>query len=148
VFRRRQRYVFRKRSIRERTLGPAIGLLIVVAGLVLFVPWLTLSSADEEAPKVEDSKDQTEQPSTEDQPEQEPETNRLEDEIARDVAPSEEGGASNESLPPSPFQPLPPPPVQAPSLPPTPPPSLPSMEVPTDFFPPSDYWDYYYEPSY
>ncbi len=148
MFRRRRRYVFRKRSIHERALGPAIGLLIVVSGLVLFVPWLTLSSADEETLKVEDSKDQTEQPSTKDQPKQEPETYRSEDEKVREVAPFSEGGGSNESLPPSPLQPLPPPPVQAPSLPPTPPPSLPVVGAPADFSPPSGYWDYYYEPGY
>jgi hypothetical protein len=152
VFRRRRRHVFRKRSLGERVFGPAIGLLAVVAGLVLFVPWLTLSSADNDVPKVEDSQDQAEQAAAEDHPEQETETDRSEDEKAREDLPSEEVGALDDPLPPSPSRSSPSSPVQAPSLPSTPPPSPPGVQDPGVFSTPNGYWDYdnwvYYEPAY
>lgn len=174
MFRRHRRYVFRKRSLSERILGPAIGLLVVVAGLALFMPSLTFSSAIEDVLKVDDSHDQTEQASTEDQPEQqtetdhpedqpkqEAETDRSEDEKTREYAPSEELGTSDDPLPPSTVRPSPSPPVQAPSLPAqtpslasTPPPSSSGVQDPGVFSTPYDYWDYdyyywgYYEPDY
>src|SRR5919112_4444986 len=155
---KRQRYVFRKRSIQDRVLWPIVGILVIV-GLFWFLPWQSLSpEAVEDTPESVASKDQSEQASAEDKPEQadneeskrdrpeqETSSDRPKDESAPEETPPEEEGASNDLSPPS----LPPaaqlfPPPQAPS----PPATLGVEEVPRTSLSPNDYWypgpDYWY----
>ena len=84
--RKRQRYVFRKHSRRDRVLWPVVGTLILV-GLMWLLPWQSLSSVgildtlrsvaaedqSEQGPVVDQTEqasaeDQTEQPDEQDQP--------------------------------------------------------------------------------
>ncbi len=151
--------MFRKRSSPSRVLWPVIGIL-VVTGLVWFMPWPTLSSVNvEDAPNVEASIDQPEQaftkdppelPATDEQPEQEKSTKDqpIDEEVPEDIpSPPREEGSSNELLSPSPL------PAQ-PSLSSTPPLSPPRAEEDLgNYLPPDDYWYYdpgysYYEPDY
>src|SRR5919206_1787488 len=105
VWRKRRRYVFRKRSMRSRILWPVI-VILVVAGLIWFIPWLALSSMGVDAPEVETSKDQPEQADITDQPKDE--------KALENTLPSKEEGISNNSpLPPPPLPPPPPPPPPA-----------------------------------
>jgi hypothetical protein len=141
-----------KRGLRSHILWPVIGVL-VVAGLIWFMPWSALSSVVVgDTPEIEASKDEPEEASTEDQPEQAAtEDHPEQEEIAEDPpkdeevsvdtpSPPQEQGSSNNLLSPSPL------PAQ-PSLPSPPPPSpLIEEEVPENFLPPDDYW--YYEPGY
>jgi outer membrane biosynthesis protein TonB len=157
---RKQRYMFRKRNRRTGVLWLVISILVVAIGLIWFMPWLTFSSMNVEAPKVDASKDQPEQGASEDRPK---------DEIAlEDSPPPMEEEFSNNPPPPPvqapdpPVQASAPPPAQTPSLPSTPTPSPPRVEeVPKSFLPPNDSWDYganywdytpdyywYYEPDY
>jgi hypothetical protein len=142
---RKRRYMFRKRNRRSRVLWLVISILVVAIGLIWLIPWLTLSSMNAEAPKVDVSTDQPEQGASKDQPE---------DEIAlEDSPPPMEEEVSNNLPPPSPppaqapapppVQASAPPPAQTPSLPSTPAPSPPRVEeVPKNFLPPNGYWDY------
>ena len=67
---KRQRYVFRKRSRRGRIFWLLVGTLMLV-GLFWFIPWQTLSSVEiQDTLKSVASKDQPEQAPVEDQPEQ------------------------------------------------------------------------------
>ena len=152
---RKRRYMFRKRNRRSRVLWLVISILVVAIGLIWLIPWLTFSSMNVEAPKVDASKDQPEQGTSEDQ---------LKDEIApEDSPPPMEEEVSNNPPSPSPppvqaSSPPPqasaPPPAQTPSLPSTPTPSPPRVEeVPKNFSPANGYWDYGanywdYEPDY
>ena|SRR5215210_277480 len=160
VWRKRRRYMFRKRSSPSRLLWPVIGIL-VVTGLIWFMPWPTMSSVDvEDTPKVEISRDQPEQAftkdppelvATEDQPEQQEATKDQpeDEEVAEDTPssspPPKEEASSNKLLSPSPL------PAQPP-LPSPPSPSPPKVEeVPEKYLPPNDYWNddsgySYYDP--
>lgn len=163
VWRKRQRYVFRKRSMRGRALRLVIGVLVVM-GLIWLMPWSTLSSVDVDEPEVdtsEGSEDLPEQAAIDEQPEQESAEDRPQDENApqEDAPPpeEEEEGASNNPPPPSSPSVRPPSSSTAqPSLPPPSPPSPPRVEEvsenvlsPSDYrdydywdYEPSDYWDY------
>ena len=144
--------MFRKRRSPGRLLWPIIGIL-VVTGLIWFMPWPTLSSLDvEDAPKVEISQDQPEQAftkdppeltATNDQPEQEEisEDQPTVEETPKDnPPPKKEEGSPNKLLSPSPLPAQP----SSPSPPPLPPPRV--EEDPGNYLPPNDYW--YYEPDY
>jgi hypothetical protein len=158
VWRKRRRYMFRKRSSPSRLVWPLI-VILVLTGLIWFMPWPTLSLVDvEDAPKVETSKDQPEQAFTKDPPElvatndqaeqQEFTEDQPKDEEVPEDTPSpppKEEESSNKlvSLSPLPAQP---------PLPSPPSPSPPRVEeVPEIYLPPNDYWyddsSYsYYEP--
>jgi hypothetical protein len=158
VWRKRQRYLFRKRRSPSRLLWPLI-VILVVTGLIWFMPWPTLSSMDvEDAPKVEISKDQPEQAFTKDPPElvatngqaeqQEFTEDQPKDEEVPEDTPSpppKEEGPSNKLTYPSPLPaqpPLPSPPSLSPSR---------VEQVPEIYLPPNDYWSddsgySYYEP--
>ena len=156
MWRKRQRYLFRKHSRWGRILWLVAGSLIVV-GLVWSVPWSTLSSVDlDYAPKSEASQDQPEQASaedqpeqadnegsTEDQPEQESTGEQSEEEKAPEATPSKEEGASSDlsssSSSSSPSAQVSPPP-QAPS------PTPRVQQVQMASLLPNDYW--YPEPDY
>jgi hypothetical protein len=150
VWRKRRRYVFRKRRLSSHILWPVIGIVVVVA-LIWFMPWSALSSVDaEDASKVEISKDQPEQAFTKDPPElvamndqpeqQESAEDQPEVEDTPKDNPPKQEGISNKLLSSSPL------PAQ-PSLPSPPAPSPPRVEeVPKSYLPPDDYW--YYEPDY
>ena len=149
MWRKRRRYVFRKRSSPSRLLWPVIGIL-VVTGLIWFMPWPPLSSVDvEDTPKVEISKDQPEQAftkdppdlvATKDQPEPQAsvEDQPKDEEVPEDTTPSpppppKEEASSNKPLSPSPL------PAQ-PSLPSPPPYTSPSVEEDSgNYLPPNDY---------
>jgi len=144
VWRKRQRYLFRKRRSPSRLLWPLI-VILVVTGLIWFIPWPTLSSMDvEDAPKVEISKDQPEQAFTKDPPELAATNDQAEQQEFTEDQPKEEE-SSNKLVSPSPL------PAQPP-LPSPPSPSPPRVEeVPEIYLPPNDYWyddsSYsYYEP--
>ena len=150
VWRKRQHYVFRKRSMGRRILWPGIGILVIL-GLIWLIPWLTLSSVDvEDAAKVEASKDQLKQAAREDQPEQETKRDQLIDEQALEggsTSPPKEIGISSNSQPPSASTQLSPPVAQTSPAPSPPPPSpFKVEEVPKNLLAPSDYS--YYDPSY
>src|SRR5918997_3704546 len=147
---KRQRYVFRKRSRRGRIFWLLVGTLMLV-GLFWFIPWQTLSSVEiQDTLKSVASKDQPEQAPVEDQPEQadtqaQPGQDRTTDlprnEAALEGTPSKEERASNAPVFPSPPAAQLSPPPQAPST--------PAVEpVPPNFLPPNDYWypesDYWY----
>ena len=158
MWRKRRRYVFRKRSSPSRLLWPVIGIL-VVTGLIWFMPWPTLSSVDvEDTPKVEIAKDQPEQAFTKDSPDlvatkDQPELQASVEEQPKDEEvpedtpspPPKEEGSSIKPLSPSPL------PAQ-PSLPSPPPYTPPSVEEdPGNYSPPVDYWNddsgySYYDP--
>ena len=154
MWRKRQHYVFRKRSMSRRVLWPGIGIL-VASGLIWLIPWPTLSSVDvEDAARVEASKDQLDQAASEDQPEQETKRDQPKDEQALEgnPPPPKEIEISSNSLPPSASTQLSPPVAQTPSVPSPPPPSPSRVEqVPKNFLAPSDYSYYdpnYYDPGY
>src|SRR5829696_62584 len=164
MWRKRPRYVFRKRSRRGRLLWLGTGILVVL-GLVWLIPWLSLFSENvEDVPKAEFSKDQPEQASVEDQPKQPATSHQPEQDTTKDQpkdekrlenAPPEKEEIPN-NLPspsPPPVQPPSPPTQSPPSF--TPPPSSPKEEeVTKNFLPPNsyrNYWpDYYwdYDPDY
>ena len=154
---KRQRYVFRKRSRRGLILGLLVGTLLVV-GLVWFMPLQTLSLAgvqdmlrleaskdqpeqapaeDEQAP-VEDeqapAEDEPEQPDTQDPPEQAGTSDQPTNEATLEGAPTNGEGA-RDNLP----SPSPPAAVQL-----SPPPQSPSTpraeEAPQNSIYPNDYW--------
>jgi cytoskeletal protein RodZ len=168
---KRQRYVFRKRSRRGRILWLLVGTLMLV-GLLWFIPWQTLSSVEipdtlrsvaskdqpEQAPvedqpeqaPVEDQpeqapvEDQPEQADTQDQPEQGSTSDLPRNEAALEGTPPKEERASNVPVSPSPPAAQLSPPPQAPSTPGV-------EEVPRNFLSPNDYWypesdsnDYWY----
>src|SRR5918997_4946898 len=155
---KRQRYVFRKRSRRGRIFWLLVGTLMLV-GLFWFIPWQTLSSVEiQDTLKSVASKDQPEQAPVEDQPEQadiqdQPEQGSTSDlprnEAALEGTPPKEERASNVPVSPSPPAAQLSPPPQAPSTPGV-------EEVPRNFLYPNDYWypesdsnDYWYpEPDY
>jgi hypothetical protein len=158
VWRKRRRYMFRKRSSPSRLVWPLI-VILVLTGLIWFMPWPTLSLVDvEDAPKVETSKDQPEQAFTKDPPElvatngqaeqQEFTEDQPKDEEVPEDTPSpppKEEGSSNKLVSPSPLPAQPP----LPSPPSLSPPRV--EEVPEIYLPPNDYWyddsSYsYYEP--
>ncbi len=153
MWRKRRRYVFRKRSRRGRILPMVVVGALVLVGLIWLAPGLALFSVDVDAP--EDPKDQTEQApaedqqpeqaSTNDQPEQETIRDQPEDEKApKDTPPPPKVEGASDNLP----APSPPPAAQPPSSPAplSPPPGV--EEVPKDYLYSNSYWDYYYEPSY
>ncbi len=164
MWRKRQRYVFRKRGMGGRILWPVIGILVLL-GLIWLIPWLALSSVDvEDAAQVEASKDQPEQDSTKDRLEQAASEDQAEQEIKKDQPkdehaldgtppPTEEKAVSSSSLSSSasgqlsvPAQPSPPV-AQTPSVPSPPPPSPARVEeVPKTYLAPSEYS--YYDPNY
>src|SRR5829696_2172606 len=158
---KRQRYVFRKRSRRGRIFWLLAGTLMLI-GLLWFIPWQTLSSVEiqdtlksvaltdqpeqapvEDQPEQADTQDQPEQAVAEDQPEQadtqdQPEQGSASDlprnEAALEGTPPREERASNVPVSPSPAAQLsPPPPPQTPSTP-------GAEEVPRNFLSPNDYW--------
>jgi hypothetical protein len=154
---KRQRYVFRKRSRRGRILWLVVGTLMLV-GLFWFIPWQTLSSveipdtlksvASKDQPEQAPVEDQPEQADMQDQPEQESKSDLPRNDAALEGTPPKEERASNVPVSPSPAAQLSPPP-QAPSTPGV-------EEVPRNFLSPNDYWypesdsnDYWYpEPDY
>src|SRR5918998_3880134 len=117
VRRRRRRHMFRqKRGLGSRIFWPIVGVL-VVAGLIWFMPWPLLDwVAGEDASEIEASKDEPEQVSTEDQPEQssteeQPEQEEIiedppkDEDVAEDTpssSPPKEEGSSSSVLYPSP----------------------------------------------
>ena len=153
---KRQRYVFRKRSRRGRIIGLLVVTLIVV-GLVWFIPWQTLSlvgvqdmlileasndqpeqapAEDEQAPAEDEqasADDALKQPDTQDQPEQAGTSNQPTNEATLEGARPNAEGATNNLPPPSP------PAVQV-----SPPPQTPStsrlVEPPQSARYPNDYW--------
>jgi hypothetical protein len=150
---KRQRYVFRKRSRRGRIFWLLVGTLMLV-GLFWFIPWQTLSSVEiQDTLKSVASKDQPEQAPVEDQPGQadtqdQPEQGSTSDlprnEAALEGTPPKEERASNVPVSPSPPAAQLSPPPQAPSTPGV-------EEVPRNFLSPNDYWypesdsnDYWY----
>jgi cytoskeletal protein RodZ len=166
---RKRRYMFRKRNRRSRVLWLVISILVVAIGLIWLIPWLTFSSMNVEAPKVDAPTDQPEQGASKDQPENEialeDSPPPMEEEVSNNLPPPSPPPAQA-SAPPvqasaPPVQASAPPPAQTPSLPSTPAPSPPREEVPKNFLPPNSYWDYganywdyapdyywYYEPDY
>jgi cytoskeletal protein RodZ len=171
---RKRRYMFRKRNRRSRVLWLVISILVVAIGLIWLIPWLTFSSMNVEAPKVDAPTDQPEQGASKDQPENEialeDSPPPMEEEVSNNLPPSSSPPppppAQASAPPPAqasapPVQASAPPPAQTPSLPSTPAPSPPREEVPKNFLPPNSYWDYganywdyapdyywYYEPDY
>ena len=160
---KRQRYVFRKRSRRGLISGLLVSTLLIV-GLAWFMPWQTLSLAgvqdilrleaskdqpeqapaeDEQAPvedeqaPVEDeqalAEDEPEQPDTQEQPEQAGTSDQPTNEAIPKGAPTNGEGATNNLPSPSP------PAVQL-----SPPPQTPSTprleEAPQNSIYPNDYW--------
>ncbi len=143
MWRRRRRYVFRKRSMGGRILPLVVGVLVVM-GLIWLMPWSTLSSAPVDEPKADALEDRPDQKAVEiEQPEQETAKARSKDENAPEATPlPKEERASNNPLPPSsPPPPPPPPPAQA-SLPSPPLPSPKVEEISNSFLYSSNYWDY------
>src|SRR5918994_397296 len=154
---KRQRYVFRKRSRWGRILWLVVGTLMLV-GLFWFIPWQTLSSveildtlksvASKDQPEQAPVEDQPEQADMQDQPEQESKSDLPRNDAALEGTPPKEERASNVPVSPSPAAQLSPPP-QAPSTPGV-------EEVPRNFLSPNNYWypesdsnDYWYpEPDY
>ena len=159
---KRERYVFRKRSRRGRIFWLLVGTLMLV-GLFWFIPWQTLSSVEildtlksvasrdqpeqapvEDQPEQDVAEDQPEQADTQDPPEQGTTTDLPRNEAALEGTPSREERASNAPVSPSPAAAQLSPPPQAPST--------PAVEpVPPNFQPPNDYWypesesnDYWY----
>src|ERR671913_240076 len=155
---KRQRYVFRKRTRRGRILWLLVGTLMLV-GLLWFIPWQTLSSveipdtlrsvASKDQPEQAPVEDQPEQADTQDQPEQGSTSDLPRNEAALEGTPPKEERASNVPVSPSPPAAQLSPPPQAPSTPGV-------EEVPWNFLSPNDYWypesdsnDYWYpEPDY
>ena len=150
---KRQRYVFRKRSRRGRIFWLLVGTLMLV-GLFWFIPWQTLSSveipdtlrsvASKDQPEQAPVEDQPEQADTQDQPEQGSTSDLPRNEAALEGTPPKEERASNVPVSPSP---------PAAQLSPPQAPSTPGVEeVPWNFLSPNDYWypepgdyeDYYY----
>ena len=150
---KRQRYVFRKRSRRGRIFWLLVGTLMLV-GLFWFIPWQTLSSveiqdtlksvASKDQPEQAPVEDQPEQADTQDQPGQRSTIDLPRNEAALEGTPSKEERASNAPVFPSPpAAQLSPPPQTT---------STPAVEqVPPNFLPPNDYWypesksnDYWY----
>jgi cytoskeletal protein RodZ len=146
---KRQRYVFRKRSRWGRLPGLLIGTLLLV-GLVWFIPWQTLSlvgvqdmlksEASQDQPKqtpAEDeqapAEDEPKQPDTQDQSEQAGTSDQPTNEATLVEAPPNGEGATNNLPSPSP------PAVQL-----SPPPQTPSTprleEAPQNSIYPNDYW--------
>src|SRR5918994_6070653 len=149
---KRQRYVFRKRSRWGRILWRVVGTLMLV-GLFWFIPWQTLSSveipdtlksvASKDQPEQAPVEDQPEQADMQDQPEQESKSDLPRNDAALEGTPPKEERASNVPVSPSRAAQLSPPP-QAPSTPGV-------EEVPWNFLSPNDYWypesdsnDYWY----
>jgi hypothetical protein len=159
---KRQRYVFRKRSRRGRIFWLLVGTLMLV-GLFWFIPWQTLSSVEildtlksvasrdqpeqapvEDQPEQDIAEDQPEQADTQDQPGQGSTTDLPRNEAALEGTPSKEERASNAPVSSSPAAAQLSPPPQTPSI--------PAVEpVPPNFLPPNDYWypesesnDYWY----
>jgi hypothetical protein len=154
---KRQRYVFRKRSRRGLISGLLVGTLLVV-GLAWFMPWQTLSLAgvqdmlrleaskdqpeqapaeDEQAPAEDEqapAEDEPEQPNPQEQPEQAGTSDQPTNEATLEGAPPNGEGATN-NLP----SPSPPAAVQI-----SPPPQSPSTpraeEAPQNSIYPNDYW--------
>ena len=155
---KRQRYVFRKRSRRGRIFWLLVGTLMLV-GLFWFIPWQTLSSveipdtlksvASKDQPEQAPVEDQPEQADMQDQPEQESKSDLPRNEAALEGTPPKEERASNVAVSPSPPAAQLSPPPQAPSTPGV-------EEVPRNFLSPNNYWypesdsnDYWYpEPDY
>src|SRR5215204_6402539 len=137
---KRQRYVFRKRSRRGRIFWLLAGTLMLI-GLLWFIPWQTLSSVEiQDTLKSVALEDQPEQAPTQDQPEQGSASDLPRNEAALEGNPPKEERASNVPVSPSPAAQLsPPPPPQTPSTPGV-------EEVPRNFLSPNDYW--YTEPDY
>ena len=150
---KRQRYVFRKRSRRGRIFWLLVGTLMLV-GLLWFIPWQTLSSveisdtlksvASKDQPEQAPVEDQPEQADTQDQPEQGSTSDLPRNEAALEGTPPKEERASNVPVSPSPPAAQLSPPPQAPSTPGV-------EEVPRNFLSPNDYWypesdsnDYWY----
>src|ERR671921_323071 len=159
---KRQRYVFRKRSRRGRIFWLLVGTLMLV-GLFWFIPWQTLSSIEiqdalksvvskdqpdqapvEDQPEQDIAEDQPEQADTQDQPEQGSTSDLPRNEAALEGTPPKEERASNVPVSPSPPAAQLSPPPQAPSTPGV-------EEVPRNFLSPNDYWypesdsnDYWY----
>ena len=141
---KRQRYVFRKRSRRGRIFWLLVGTLMLV-GLFWFIPWQTLSSVEiQDTLTSVASKDQPEQAPVEDQPEQGSTSDLPRNEAALEGTPPKEERASIAPVSPSPPAAQLSPPPQAPST--------PGVEpVPPNFLPPNGYWypepesnDYWY----
>ncbi len=145
---KRQRYVFRRRSRRGRIFWLLVGTLMLV-GLFWFIPWQTLSSveipdtlksvASKDQPEQAPVEDQPGQADTQDQPEQGGTSDLPRNEAALEETPPKEERASNVPVSPSPPAAQLSPPPQAPSTPGV-------EEVPRNFLSPNDYW--YPEPDY
>src|SRR5215207_3608057 len=139
---KRQRYVFRKRSRRGLISGLLVGTLLVV-GLAWFMPWQTLSlagvqdmlrlEASKDQPEQALAEDEPEQPDTQEQPEQAGTSDQPTNEATPKGAPTNGEGATNNLPSPSP------PAVQL-----SPPPQTPSTprleEAPQNSIYPNDYW--------
>jgi hypothetical protein len=145
---KRERYVFRKRSRRGRIPGLLVGTLLLV-GLVWFIPWQTLSLVSiQDMLKSEASKDQPEQAPAEDEPKQQ-DTQDQSEQVGTSDQPTNE--AILEGAPPSgevATDSLPSPSPPAAQLSPSPQvPSTPGLEgAPQNFVYPNGYW--YSEPAY
>lgn len=136
MWRKRRRYVFRKRKRRTRTLWLIAGLLVVL-GLIWLIAGLAFSPENvEDTPKVDASKDQAERTVTEAQPKEEQTLNDS-------PVPKEEVVPDEPSSPSPPAQPSPPP-TQPSSLPTPIPPPAPTIvgRTPNNFLLPNDYWNY------
>src|SRR5919112_3685048 len=130
---KRQRYVFRKRSRRGLISGLLVGTLLVV-GLAWFMPWQTLSLAGvqdmlrleaskdqpEQAPAEDEqafAEDEPEQPDTQEQPEQAGTSDQPTNEATPKGTPTNGEGATNNLPSPSPPAVQLSPPPQTPSTP-------------------------------
>lgn len=109
MWRKRQRYIFMKRSERARTVWLLTGFLVII-GLIWFIAQLALFTENVETAKVEASRDQPEQTPAEEQPG--PQTTEEQTggtEAAKDTIPSkEEEGSKPLPIPALPAQPTPP----------------------------------------
>jgi hypothetical protein len=140
---KRERYVFRKRSRRGPISGLLVGTLILV-GLVWFVPWQTFSLVGvQDMLKSETSTDQAEQAPVENEPKQPDTTQDQAEQVSTSDQPTNEallegappsGEVATNSLPsPSPPAAQLSPPPQAPST--------PGLEgAPQNSVYPNDYW--------